>query len=86
MLGCGKGRSNEVVLRIYSIVKFDKSFNVIFIVLIPKNIRGLKVKDYKPINLVNRMYKIISKVLTTRLGKVLGMIIKKLQNAFVRGK
>ncbi|KAF5470977.1 hypothetical protein F2P56_011456 [Juglans regia] len=43
----------------------------------------MKVKDYRPISLVNEVYKIISEVLANRLGGVLGWIITKLENAFV---
>jgi intergrase/recombinase len=42
-------------------------------------------KDFRPIILVGRDYKIISKVLANRLKKVLEKIISNSQNAFIKG-
>lgn len=39
-----------------------------------KKIGTLKVKDYRSISLVNRVYKIIFKILANRLGEILGRI------------
>uniref|UniRef100_A0A0V0HAL1 Putative ovule protein n=1 Tax=Solanum chacoense TaxID=4108 RepID=A0A0V0HAL1_SOLCH len=41
------------------------------------------MKDYKPISLVENFYKIISKVLSIRLKKVMNETISISQNAFV---
>ncbi|XP_042976314.1 uncharacterized protein LOC122307479 [Carya illinoinensis] len=57
-----------------------------FIALIPKKIAASKVKDFRPNSLMTGVYKIISKVLANRLEKVLGKIITKPQNAFVRSR
>lgn len=46
----------------------------------------MKVKEFRPISLMNGVYKIISKVLANRLGEVLEKIITKPQNAFVKGR
>lgn len=51
-----------------------------------RNVRALEVKDYWPISLVNGLYKIISNLLASCLGQVLGWIIMKTQIAFVRGR
>lgn len=66
--------------------KFEKSPNATFIALIPKKVGASKVKEFGPISLVYRVYKIISKVLANCLGAILGKIIIKFQNAFVRGR
>lgn len=76
----------KVFQELHSVGKFDKSLNTTFISLIPKKIGAIEVKDFQPISLVNGVYKILSKVLANRLGKVLGKIISKPQNAFVKGK
>jgi len=47
---------------------------------------AVDLKDFRPISLVSRVYKIIAKVLANRLGKVVEKIISKPQNAFVKGR
>jgi hypothetical protein len=43
------------------------------------------VKDFRPISLVDGVYKIIAKVLANRLRVVLSDIIYETQNAFIDG-
>ena len=63
--------------------QFEKSLNATFIALIPKKATAVEVKDFRPINLVGGVYKILAKVLAIRLRMVLGEIISAPQNAFV---
>jgi hypothetical protein len=65
---------------------FAKSLNATFVVLIPKKARATEIKDFRPINLVGSMYKIISKVLENRLRGVLGGLLSQSQNAFIPGR
>lgn len=44
------------------------------------------VKEFRPISLIGRAYKIIAKVLTNSLRAVLEDIISALQNAFVKDR
>ena len=55
--------------------QFEKSLNATFIALIPKKAAAMEVKDFRPINLVGGVYKILAKVLAIRLRMVLGEII-----------
>ena len=54
-----------------------------FITLIPKKCNAVNIKDFRPINLVSNVYKLLSKVLANRLRVVLDKLISKTQNAFV---
>ncbi|XP_019465331.1 PREDICTED: uncharacterized protein LOC109363522 [Lupinus angustifolius] len=57
-----------------------------FIVLIPKTGSPLGLGDYRPISLVGCIYKIISKLLTGRIKKVMHLIISYCQYAFIKGR
>jgi hypothetical protein len=63
-----------------------KSLNVTFVSLIPKKVEVVVIKDFRPISLVGGVYKIISKVLATRMKIILGKIISNSQNAFIGGR
>ena len=60
--------------------------NETYICLIPKKVNSTKVKDFRPINLVTSLYKIISKILSSRLKGVLSDTIAETQGAFVAGR
>lgn len=66
--------------------KFVKCLNPSFIILIPKKVKSLALVDYMPISLISGIYKIISKILSIRLSKVLGSIISEQQSAFIGGR
>jgi hypothetical protein len=66
--------------------KFVKSINSTFISLIPKVHGAKEIKDFRPINLVGSIYKIIVKVLANRMRKVMDKIISKPPNAFMKGR
>ena len=63
--------------------QFEKSLNATFIALIPKKAAAMEIKDFRPISLVRGVYKILAKVLASRLRLVLGEIIFAPQNAFI---
>lgn len=66
--------------------RFVRSMNATFIVLIPKKLGAIELKDFRPMSLVGSVYKILAKVLANRLKLVLGKIISLSQNAFVKGR
>jgi len=66
--------------------KFEKSLNATFVSLIPNKAVAVELKDFRPMNLVGVMYKIISKVLANRLKSVLGKIVFHSQIAFIKGR
>ncbi|XP_038704727.1 uncharacterized protein LOC120000673 [Tripterygium wilfordii] len=70
----------------YTTGKLPAGVNSSFITLIPKIKGSCKLKDYRPISLVSSLYKIVSKVLATRLKKVLSLVISETQSAFCKGR
>ncbi|RVW19678.1 Structural maintenance of chromosomes protein 3, partial [Vitis vinifera] len=64
----------------------NRSTNATFIAMVPKKSQTFKISDYRPISLVTSLYKIIAKVLSGRLRKVLHETIFGSQGAFVEGR
>lgn len=60
--------------------------NATFIALAPKGEDANTPDKYRPIALCNMIYKIVSKVITTRLKKVLPLIISPEQSGYVEGR
>ena len=65
---------------------FEQSLNASFLTLIPKKSNAVNILDFRPINLVGSVYKLLSKVLANRLRAVLDNLISEIQNSFVGGK
>ncbi|XP_028098838.1 uncharacterized protein LOC114298468 [Camellia sinensis] len=63
-----------------------KGINSSFITLIPKKDNPIGLSDYRPISLVESIYKIIAKLLANRLKVVLPHIISETQLAFINGR
>ncbi|KAK2661122.1 hypothetical protein Ddye_007655 [Dipteronia dyeriana] len=63
-----------------------KDLNRTFIPLIHKVNNVESMKDFKPMSLVNSMYKILTKVLANKLRKVMNVVIGESQMAFVKNR
>ena len=66
--------------------KFGRSLNSTFLVLIPKKGGAKDLKDFRPISLVGRVYKLIAKLLANRLKKVMHGLVNTTQDSFVEGR
>ncbi|KAK2639862.1 hypothetical protein Ddye_027657 [Dipteronia dyeriana] len=63
-----------------------EELNMSFIALIPKCINSKTMKDFRPISLVGALYKILAKVLASRMRKVINLVDGESQMAFVRNR
>ena len=57
-----------------------------FLVLVPKKGGAEYLKDFRPISLVESLYKLLAKVLANRIKKVMGKVISEPQTAFVEDR
>lgn len=53
--------------------------------MVPKKVGAEDLKDYRPINLIGSLYKLIAKVLGNTLKRVMDNLVNQAQNAFVEG-
>ena len=65
---------------------FPRGCNAFFIALIPKVADPQLLNDYRPISLIGCIYKIVAKLLSNRLKKVMPLIIDERQSAFIGGR
>jgi len=63
-----------------------RSINSSMIALIPKKDNPEKVDDYRPISLLNYSLKCITKILSTRLQKVILDLVHPNQYGFIKGR
>lgn len=66
--------------------KFSKHIGASFIVLIAKKAGAENIRDFRPISLIGAIYKVLAKVLASRLQKVLPSLISAAKGAFVHGR
>uniref|UniRef100_A0A453HPJ5 Uncharacterized protein n=1 Tax=Aegilops tauschii subsp. strangulata TaxID=200361 RepID=A0A453HPJ5_AEGTS len=62
------------------------AINKALIVLLPKKNGATQVGDYRPISLIHSVAKLIAKVLSVRLSRVINQIISPVQSAFQKKK
>ncbi|CAB4310240.1 unnamed protein product [Prunus armeniaca] len=77
---------NGLVKSFFHSGRLHKKLNHTHIVLIPKVGNPRKMTQWRPIALCNLVYKIISKILTLRLEKVLPAVVSINQSAFVEDR
>ncbi|GJW03199.1 RNA-directed DNA polymerase, eukaryota [Tanacetum coccineum] len=62
---------------------FSRGCNSSFIALIPKTHDPKFVNDYRPISLIESLYKVVTKILAIRLSSVISDLISDVQTAFL---
>jgi len=73
----------QAIQDIYETGGFSRGASISFIALLPKCDSPQKLNDYKLISLIGTLYKIIAKVLSLWLRKVIHKIILEKQFAFI---
>lgn len=63
-----------------------KGCNDSFITLITKTHNPILMKDLRSISLIRLQYKIIIKILASRMAKVVGSLVSEVQIAFMKGR
>jgi hypothetical protein len=81
-----KGEISTLFDQFHVNANLPKSFSSFFVALIPKVQSPFEINDYRPISLVGCLYKLIAKVLATRLAEVLNPIVASTQSAFLKGR
>uniref|UniRef100_A0A803QPG7 Reverse transcriptase domain-containing protein n=1 Tax=Cannabis sativa TaxID=3483 RepID=A0A803QPG7_CANSA len=76
----------RMVQNFFSTGTLEKQLNYTFICLIPKEENACTVDKFRLISLCNFAYKIISKIIATRLRGVIDKLISPFQSAFVPGR
>ncbi|KAK2397838.1 hypothetical protein QL285_059374 [Trifolium repens] len=66
--------------------RLPKGMSSFFLTLIPKVSSPQSLGDFRPISLLGCLYKLVAKVLTARLAKVIGALIPNSQSAFIKGR
>lgn len=74
---------SSIVNEFFETGEFDERINQTNICLIPKTDRLVTMAEFRPISLCNVSYKIISKILSSCLKKILPELISETQSAFV---
>ncbi|GKA50366.1 RNA-directed DNA polymerase, eukaryota [Tanacetum coccineum] len=76
----------HTVLEFFESGHIPRGCNASFIALIPKVHDAKIVKDFRPISLIESIYKIIAKILANRLCNVLPCLINEVQSDFVSNR
>ena len=76
----------QMVDEFYRTNLLPPGINSSFVTLIPKVKGANKLHDFRPISLVGSLYKIISKLLASRVKQVMSEVISDHQNTFIKGR
>ena len=78
------GEGNFLLIsEVFKTIRMSKGINNAYITLIPKISGANTFIDFRPISLVNEVYKIIVKLLSLRLRIIINQVISDSQFAFI---
>lgn len=81
-----KGDVMQFMCEFHTNSKLVLGINSSFVAFLPKNENPSSLSDFRPISLIGSLYKVLSKVLSSRLKVVLPKIIGNSQSAFKGGR
>ncbi|CAL9248339.1 unnamed protein product, partial [Arabidopsis halleri] len=76
----------EAVLEFFRSDSLLRQWNATTLVLIPKSPNAARTTEFRPISCLNTVYKVISKLLASRLQNLLPQFISSSQSAFLPGR
>ena len=76
----------KAVLEVFRTNTMLPQFNCTSITLVPKVPNPSKVKDFRPIACCTVIYKLVAKILTTRMQSVIGDVVNEAQSGFIPGR
>lgn len=76
----------NLVHHIYSEPEVVRGLNETLVVLIPKNLNPESWKNYRPISLCNVIFKIVTKIIATRLRRHMSSLVAPHQCSFISGR
>ncbi|XP_021996297.1 uncharacterized protein LOC110893498 [Helianthus annuus] len=77
---------NELMSHFHDVGRFSAGVGSSFITMIPKVGDPVELSDFRPINLIGIISKVVSKVLANRLKTVMGKVVSETQSAFLTGR
>ncbi|XP_071694663.1 uncharacterized protein [Rutidosis leptorrhynchoides] len=81
-----KGDLIDAINWFWNNCEFSNGCNASFVILIPKKTDPLGLGDFRPISLIGSYYKIIAKILSNRLRRILPALIGHEQSAFLKNR
>ncbi|KAL5137396.1 Transposon TX1 uncharacterized protein [Glycine soja] len=76
----------NAILEFFNTSKLYKAVNCSIVSLIPKSPEAKTIKDMRPISCCSTIYKVISKILTSRLSAIINSVVEDTQSAFIPGR
>ena len=76
----------ETVTNFFTVGGSLRHLNVTWVTLIPKVENPTAIEEFRPISMVGSLYKIIAKILSSRLKEVIAPLIDESQSAFVKNR
>lgn len=70
----------------FNSVSIPSAINESYITLIPKVDNPESMSEFRPIGLCNTVYKLITKIISSRIRPILANIVSPLQSSFIKGR